>query len=79
MSLFLFALLVSANPPAVAPASQPAPVEKPKKPKKICRPVMVDTGSRMAKSKCLTQDQWDAQTQGLSGDEYQAMHGGVGH
>ena len=79
MSLFLAALLLSSDPAAAAPQVQPAPVAKPKKARKICKREDVDTGSHMARSLCLTEDQWNARKEGLSADEYQALHGKVGN
>lgn len=79
MSLFLAAFLLAVEPVAVPPPVQPAPVEKPKKAKKICRKQEADTGSHMAKSLCLTQEQWDQRNGSLSADEYDAAHGSVGH
>lgn len=79
MSLFLVAFLLAAEPVAVAPPVEPATVEKPRKPKKICRKQAADTGSHMAKTLCLTQEQWDTRNASLSADEFDATHGSVGH
>jgi len=79
MILLLAAMLLSSDPAASAPQTQPAPIEKPKKAKRICKRQDVDTGSHMAKSLCLTEDQWNARKEGISADEYEALHGRVGH
>jgi hypothetical protein len=53
-------MLAASSPSADAVASdgtaQAQP--KPRKPKKICRP-LAKTGSRITKSECKTQEQWD--------------------
>jgi hypothetical protein len=79
MSLFLAAFLLSAEPVVAPVAPQPAPAVKPKKEKKICKTDPVDTGSRMPKRTCLTQEQWDSRTRSVSSDEYGAIQGQVGH
>ncbi len=78
MILLVAAMLVSADPTASAPQTPPAPIEKPKKAKRICKRQDVDTGSHMAKSLCLTEDQWNARHEGISADEYEALQGRVG-
>jgi len=79
MSVLLLALLASANPavePAPAPAAPPpatAPAAKPKKPKLICKASDDDTGSRMVRHTCLTQEEWDARVQGRTVDDLQTL------
>jgi hypothetical protein len=79
MSFLLLAILASANPavqPAPAPAAPPpatAPAAKPKKPKLICKVSDDDTGSRMVKHTCLTQEEWDARVQGRTVDDLQTL------
>jgi hypothetical protein len=62
MSVFVAALLLSAGPAAVpaAPAQSTfvAPA-KPEKEKKVCKADPTETGSRLVKRICLTQDEWD--------------------
>ena len=77
MSLLLLAALLSADP-AVQPApAQPAPqaatvpAAKPKKPKLVCKTSDDDTGSRMVKRTCLTQEEWDSRAQGRTADDLQ--------
>ena len=79
MSVLLLAALLSAEP-AVQPApAQPATqtttaqLAKPKKPKLICKSSDDDTGSRMVKRTCLTQQEWDARVQGRSADDLQTL------
>jgi hypothetical protein len=63
MSVFVAALLLSAGPAAVpaAPAQSTfvAPPAKPEKEKKVCKADPTETGSRLVKRICLTQDEWD--------------------
>ena len=79
MSVLLLAILASANPaiqPAPAPVAPPpatAPAAKPKKPKLICKASDDDTGSRMVKHTCLTQEEWDARVQGRTVDDLQTL------
>ena len=51
LSLSLMLLIAAADTPAAPPAVAP------EKPKKICRNAE-RTGSRMAKRKCMTADEW---------------------
>lgn len=78
---FLFiAALLAAEPaaqgavlqptPPTAPAPAPA---KPPKPKLICKTSIDDTGSRMVKRTCLTQQEWDSRTAGRSVDDMQTL------
>lgn len=74
MSLLVALLLASTQPaaaplPTAAPAV-PAAAAKPAKPKLICHVEEGDTGSHMTKRTCLTQQEWDARTQGRSLDEF---------
>ena len=79
MSLLLLAALLSAEPAALppptqaAPAPTAAPAAKPKKPKLICKASDDDTGSRMVKHTCLTQEEWDARVQGRTVDDLQTL------
>jgi hypothetical protein len=78
MSLLLFAALVSASPAVqAAPAQTGIPAApaaaKPAKPKLICHVSENDTGTRMAKRTCLTQEEWDSRVQGRSVDEMQTL------
>jgi hypothetical protein len=79
MSLLLFAALLSAEPAAQPATAQPATAvaaaqaAKPKKPKLICKTSDDDTGSRMVKRTCLTQEEWDARMQGRTSDEMQTL------
>jgi hypothetical protein len=66
-------MLVSSQAPsaqqAAAAAPVPAAVAKPAKPKLICKADDDDTGSRIVKRTCLTQQEWDARVQGRSFEE----------
>jgi hypothetical protein len=77
MSLLLFAALLSAEPAAQPATAQPAPqtaaAAKPNKPKLICKTSDDDTGTRMVKRTCLTQQEWDARMQGRTSDEMQTL------
>jgi len=82
MSLLLLAALLSAQPTASPPSTQAAPqastaptapTAKPKKPKLICKASDDDTGSRMVKHTCLTQEEWDARVQGRTVDDLQTL------
>jgi hypothetical protein len=54
-------LLTSDVPPGTAEAdTTTSETAKPKKEKKICRTKLIDTGSRMRKTECRTQAQWDS-------------------
>jgi hypothetical protein len=60
--LFTFAVslaLTATTPTAAATTDAPAeaPVKK-EKPKKICRTDTMDTGSRIAKKVCKTEEEW---------------------
>lgn len=65
MSLFIVALLVSAQTPAAQPAvgpAQQAPVAATgQKPKKICKIDEGDSASRMSKRVCKTAEEWNGQ------------------
>ena len=65
MSLFIVALLVSAQAPATQPAVDPAqqaPVAATsQKPKKICKIDEGDSASRMSKRVCKTAEEWSGQ------------------
>jgi hypothetical protein len=65
---------VPASPTVPAsPATAAATAAKPKKEKLICKAKIDDTGSRMVQRTCLTQEQWDAQTQGRSMDQMETL------
>jgi len=69
MSVFVAALLVSAQAAAdaqtaaPAQATTPAPTVKPAKEKKICRSADADSGSHMARRICLTAEEWNQKPQ----------------
>ena len=51
------------------PLAQDAPVAEQPKPKKICRTLAADTGSRLGSNKvCRTQEQWKKIDQASAGD-----------
>lgn len=57
----ILSALLAASTPTAAVVSNDSPSQaqpKPRKPKKICRS-MAKTGSRITKSECKTQEQWD--------------------
>lgn len=65
-----FALLLSAAAPEATTAPEPATTTttaKPPKPKKICRNDD-NTGSRLKKKTCRTQDEWNNQATDVRGD-----------
>ncbi|MBL0916027.1 MAG: hypothetical protein IBJ13_11090 [Sphingopyxis sp.] len=68
LSLALTLLLSAASPDATA--AEPAPTTTPAKPakvKKVCRNDD-NTGSRLKKKTCRTQEEWDNQRTELRGD-----------
>ena len=68
MSLMFVLLLVSATATeqqATAPA-QTETTAPAKKPRKICRDDSQDTGTRMARRVCLTQEEWDQRARGMT-------------
>jgi invasion protein IalB len=76
-------LLLAAETPAAAPEAATAPVqeslpaaapnEKAEKEKKICRVNPADTGSRMKKKLCLTQNEWDMRSKGRTVGDLKAV------
>ena len=76
MSILVALMLVSsqAAPAQQAAAPSPVPAAAPKhaKPKLICKTEDDDTGSRIVKHTCLTQEEWDSRVQGRSFQELQS-------
>jgi hypothetical protein len=57
----IISVMLAASSPSADVGSNEAPGQsqpKPRKPKKICRSI-AKTGSRITKSECKTQEQWD--------------------
>ena len=66
---FVLAVLLVATTSADQQASSPVPAETTapaKKPRKICREDSQDTGTRMARRVCLTQEEWDRRAGGMT-------------
>lgn len=66
-SLFLSLMLAAAAPEAATASEQPASTAKPPKPKKICHS-QINTGSRMKRTICKTQQEWDEQPTDMRSD-----------
>jgi hypothetical protein len=76
-------LLLAAETPAATPetASVPnqaattaaEPAGTAEKEKKICRVNPADTGSRMKKRLCLTQNEWDMRSKGRSAEDVKTL------
>lgn len=70
LSILLSALIVSAENPPAAPATEPA---KKHKEKKICRKPDAMTGSNMVRRICLTEDEWAKRDEGASAEDIKTM------
>jgi hypothetical protein len=76
-------LLLAAETPATETASVPAqeaapaaePAKKAEKEKKICRVNPADTGSRMPRKLCLTQNEWNMRAKGKSAADLKTIAG----
>ncbi|HEX8842479.1 MAG TPA: hypothetical protein VF757_09285 [Sphingomicrobium sp.] len=72
MTLLLAALLVASEPAVAAPQPETitpaaaAPAPKATKPKKICKSLDADTGTRFAKRVCKTEEEWAVYARGSS-------------
>lgn len=77
MTILLGAVLLLADPTAAVQQPADAPVaaaQAPKKEKKICKSLDGDTGTRMSRRVCMTQEAWDQQGGGgRSADDLKAM------
>lgn len=67
LSFALTLLLTAAAPEAAAEPAPTTTAAKPVKPKKICRGE-ANTGSRLAKKVCRTQEEWDNQADSARDD-----------
>jgi hypothetical protein len=76
-------LLLAAETPTATPEAASAPTEAATtaaepartagKEKKICRVNPADTGSRMKKKLCLTQNEWDMRSKGRSAEDVKTL------
>ena len=74
LSLVLSLMLSAAAPEAATPADPATTTAKPKKPKKICES-HTNTGSRMKRQTCKTQEEWDNQQQTNVGSDARLTRG----
>ena len=76
MISLMFALMLVADPAATATDTAGATeVQKPEKAKKVCRPDMSTTGSRMKKKICLTEAEWAKRDAGRSTSDLKTIGG----
>jgi hypothetical protein len=75
MSILLAALVLAADPTvAHAPApAQSSPAAQKEQEKKICRVDTSDSSSRLRKSVCMTQTEWDRKAEGKSEGDLRTM------
>jgi len=74
-------LLLAAETPAAETASVPTqeaapaaePVKKAEKEKKVCKIDPANTGTRMKKKLCLTQNEWDMKAKGKNAGDLKTM------
>ena len=77
LSLVLSLMLSAAAPEAAPPADPATTTIKAKKPKQICQS-HTNTGSRMKRQTCKTQQEWESEQQTNVGSDARLTHGAGG-